>query len=194
MKYLFFIIFIIISCLHISNKEHYENCYEKYTIPAVIHFNIGPGPINLIKLYLDIAETSREFEKNNISLSFIDIKYDSPYEINYNSPNTEYLHDREVIHIYFVSNVIQNKNPIIAGYHKRVSDKAFVVISDFSQPTTLAHEIGHFFGLDHVNNKDNIMDDQRQKTNPNLHFEDKQVNKIKIGMKYQKMIKLQCNE
>jgi hypothetical protein len=57
----------------------------------------------------------------------------------------------KVIHVFVVGKLddIDHERPFIYGVTWRKGDRKFIIVSNAARERTLAHELGHFFGLPH---------------------------------------------
>ena len=57
----------------------------------------------------------------------------------------------KVIHVFLVGKLddIDHERPFIYGVTWRKGDRKFIIVSNAARERTLAHELGHFFGLPH---------------------------------------------
>jgi hypothetical protein len=65
------------------------------------------------------------------------------------------------LHVYVSDSLHLIPNRPLNGIQITTPHTGFVVLSSISRDTTLAHEIGHYLGLDHVTSLDNIMCSKR---------------------------------
>lgn len=61
--------------------------------------------------------------------------------------------------------------------HRKKPAKHWVIVAASARPSTLAHELGHFFGLDHSSVTDNVMSYSRTGAPPFL--DNKQIERVK---------------
>ncbi len=70
--------------------------------------------------------------------------------------------DSTAINVFFVDSLRDVDNPEryrMGVTWRKLSDlkKKYIVVASSARPTTMAHELGHYFGLDHTSVKNNLM-------------------------------------
>lgn len=70
--------------------------------------------------------------------------------------------ETSVVNVFFVESLRDVDEPsryrMGVTWRKLTSlGKKYVIVSSAARPTTMAHELGHFFGLDHTSVKNNLM-------------------------------------
>lgn len=94
------------------------------------------------------------------------------------------------LHVFMVSNIeigsARSGDRSVRGLHWRYSgvlrklrEREYVVVSGDAPVTTLAHEVGHFFGLDHSEREENLMCSCRR--GPRQIFSARQGSVIRAG-------------
>ncbi len=198
MKYILLFVFII-SCIF---QERYDlkksnNC-EIIQIPVVFHFNKNEPP-NYQKITDIISDSDLKLKSYGFEIKIASILFDAPLKLE----NEHYrpmlkLNIKKHINVYFVNDIVSNSTEYLAGiYYYLMSspDSDYIVISSIASKSTLIHEFGHYFGLDHENkDSENIMNENRDRDNNNLHFLQEQINKMKMKLILNKMIKYRCYE
>lgn len=185
MKYiLFFLICLIIACSHTTTIRKNDFHEKKIEIPLVIHLN--PNYISNINKFREELNKTYIILKNMGLILVVDsIKTDSPLIIKTHGIKKyrkffKLIKNDKKIHVFFVYDIkdkTETKKSIVVGIMCENGTKKYITISKESSQTTLAHEIGHYFGLGHINNKKNIMDQDR--TKDHYSFTHRQIKKIR---------------
>jgi hypothetical protein len=75
-----------------------------------------------------------------------------------------------VIHVFIVGELddIDHPGEVIRGvtWHTRSDDRKYIIVSTVAPERTLAHELGHFFGLPHSSYAVSIMNKRRRSSPP----------------------------
>lgn len=72
------------------------------------------------------------------------------------------------LHVFVADNVSLKTGDNLNGMHTPGFKNSFVVLSIAARSTTLAHEVGHFLGLEHEKDEDNVMCSNRHSSD--VHF------------------------
>lgn len=97
----------------------------------------------------------------DMSVKFYVVKVEQ-FELQEYSEDTDHILRRmsktpTALNIFYLNKVVVDEK-VVAGAYVQFPETHFIVISDASaRHKTLAHEISHFFGLEHVEDNSNIM-------------------------------------
>lgn len=163
-KHLFLLLFLFycsISCSALKHNNTAKPSDNIISFPVVFHITYQSDEEELIPKYWE-EYSEIAFSNNNIDLYIDEIIYDNP-------PSEAYDHDYDFyenkvndgrIHIFFIDEFylygeIRNTN----GLHVHINYcRSVILIKRDTDKLTIAHEIGHFFGLEHFfDNQLNIM-------------------------------------
>ena len=100
------------------------------------------------------------FAEGNIKLQLAEVKWDVPRTIlTYDRLLFDFrdlIDDRRTVHIFLVDSM-RSSTGFVRGMHIASACKSVIILTDTAEPLTLSHEVGHYFGLDHVDNEWNVM-------------------------------------
>jgi hypothetical protein len=169
---------LLSACAHNIERHNVENIYIivharsqhdlKVLMPALMRFS---SPI--------LADA-------RINIRIKEIRFDVPKVIVSSFDDDEFTkYDDGDIHVFFVHEFMMLNKSEIAGArlasHGSLCKRA-ILITDKTNWTTLAHEVGHFFGLDHdKDDESNIMHTGWRDRNP--VFSREQMNKMHTVIK-----------
>jgi hypothetical protein len=90
------------------------------------------------------------------------------------------------VHLFIVASLrdVDDRVSLRMGVHWRESqhpDEHFIIMAATARPTTLAHELGHFFGNPHSLVEDNVMSYSR--TGGAVFFDEAQIRRIRVSAK-----------
>jgi hypothetical protein len=149
--------FLIAACAHIPEPP--ENTI---VVQIVLHVESQNDADYLISSMLGTCK--KAFESANVVFDVVAVYHDIPTMVVEHDDNIISFRDLvydDSVHVFFVDQVQGAGNWNVAGLAVYWSDKpckSLIIIGDDYRDLTLAHEIGHFFGLDHrKKGKDNIM-------------------------------------
>lgn len=93
----------------------------------------------------------------------------------------------KVIHVFAVGKLddIDKVRPFIFGVTWRQGDRKFIIVSNVARERTLAHELGHFFGLPHSTYPISIMNKTPREEPPELErrFADEEIAVMKPNLR-----------
>ncbi len=97
-------------------------------------------------------------------------------------------HEKKVINVFFVRSLrdIHKPKRYIQGVHWRLRRnvrKRYVIVAANATPTTLAHELGHYFGLGHSQVLNNLMSYKRDDPSA-VAFDKRQGKRMRRSVKY----------
>jgi len=143
-------------------------------VTLIVHapIDINDNVFDENKIREHIAYAQSLFINSNIIFEKVIIVHDMPpYNVIYNSQfeNISIFHNlnsrsRNGIHIFIVNEIVDAKkyvkNKRIIGMqhskHQRSCQNTIFITNDTNEQT-FAHELGHYFGLRHINDTNNIM-------------------------------------
>lgn len=91
-------------------------------------------------------------------------------------------HDPGYVHVFLVDSIddLSEDDHVVGLYHSKASRSCtrIIVLTRDAKDNTLAHELGHFFGLNHVKQNDNIMHAPMNERAEEASFTARQLRKI----------------
>lgn len=136
---------------------------------------IGEQLAEVSRLYTPIGVTFRKTQSLKLppALSQLETRDDRDSLAAHLVPKT--------IHVMIVASLRDVDDPRLYRMgvhwrHRKQPAKHYIIVAESARPSTLAHELGHFFGLDHSTVTDNLMSYSRTGAPPFL--ENKQEERI----------------
>jgi len=169
--FVFLLIFAIFcGCAHNIDKSDFQ------TVSIVVHARSEHDVKKILPILLRHSEPV--LLDARIKLEIIEIRYEIPeLDVTFSDLDKFADFDDGNIHVFFVHEYRKSLSNKFAGiqYSKNWTPCApqIILITDKTSWTTLAHEIGHFFGLDHSSDLDNIMHSGNR--SKNADFNDSQI-------------------
>lgn len=138
------------------------------TIPLTRHVVRADGTyvVDTAFVELEIATANDLFKDAGIAFEFgSTVDTDGVYKALETRADRDKLADFRVaneVNVFFVDSLRDVDDPKLhrmgVTWRKLTDLKAkYIIVAASGSPTTLAHELGHFFGLDHVGQKNNLM-------------------------------------
>lgn len=127
----------------------------------------------------------KAFRGTNIYFEIVAVYEDVPMEdVPYETHSDNFVNlmvgEEGMVHIFVVHTATGRKNHSLAGLAVFRGCSNYILITDARRPYTIAHEVGHFYGLDHIPGEHNIMHSgDRQKP----HFSKTQIATMRRQMK-----------
>jgi len=177
------LILLLTSCLHVSDNSLTNRCDSNAGVYACQGLNVHNVKLIIhVPIYVDdddldvsriveyVAYAQTHFYNANIIFDDVEIVSDMPpYQLSYNTmfENIDVFHqvvinDPRGIHIFVVNSIHNIKKPNLEimglqySRYERSCRNAIFITGDVSKQTFM-HELGHYFGLQHVVDIDNIM-------------------------------------
>lgn len=153
---------------HVLKHENYNHS-NILVIPIVFHVrNKDDILIRIPKYWLTHSEPL--FLDGNIKPVIVGIRYDVPNlkpDIKNKKEMSKFFDKSNdgSIHIFFVENIKdKGKETLYNGVHEyKNMCESFILIQDKTEIKTMAHEIGHYLGLDHFYKSElNVMNDKNR--------------------------------
>lgn len=149
------------------------------------------------KILIVIAETEKKFESSRVSFPMYKIIFDVPMPI-YNMDIEKDVdlffnivnEDHGYIHVFFVDSINSEDHGPLAGAETRrvLPCSKLILLTDLQSDDTLAHEIGHFFGLSHHKNVHNVMNGGSTRSDKHTSFSKKQREHMRNKMRHYNLI------
>jgi len=177
------VFFLLIGCCNLSRYSHCETLTKQDdTIPIVLHLRSEKD--------LDVATKLLSYPKKTLLAHGINVYIDRVIfreegELDIvGTPEMERstLDEDEKIHIFFIDSLYGDDGEQLYGLHVNFSNrcKSYILIPDETTLSTIAHEIGHEFGLIHTEDRSNIMRSGERASDAT--FTKEQANIIREGM------------
>lgn len=137
------------------------------TIPITRHV-VRDGALVVDDSFMDleIATANSLFKDAGVAFAFSGVvEIDAVYKALETRDDRDKLADLRVekeVNVFFVDSLRDVDDPKLhrMGVTWRKLSKLsvkYIIVAASGSPTTMAHELGHFFGLDHVGQKNNLM-------------------------------------
>lgn len=145
-----------------QQKSNVQRGGQLITIPYQIHlFQSGSGNTNLTlaEIYSEIDSVNSFYA--NAGLEFVEcmapqiVNDDYYYDFDYNLHDADVLNQYytpNVVNMYFANTVTSSNGSALCGYSQFPPSEDYVVMASncATNGSTLAHELGHLFGLPHT--------------------------------------------
>lgn len=151
---------------------------------------VGPSVIPLSVHYVTDAKNIRQkfnesLEKSNEVLMphgillvvwSEDLLYRLPHDVK-TKQDRQLLGGRVLrdgtLHVFFADTVSLKPGDGLNGVHTRAGEghRDFIILAKSARKTTLAHEVGHALGLDHMDTDDNVMSTGRDESKARFNSE-----------------------
>ena len=197
--------FSLISCHQLSRTIGAGQYAEQvdHDVPLILTFHIQPKTNHDRFIGKIVRRANSAFLDHGIRIISVNIIDDIEESfISWDSSSNEtgeniLLLERKTlaapheIHIFIVDKIIDVKDgnvSTVGFYHYDGKNKCkrSIYLTLSAKSITLAHELGHFFGLDHVNDIDNIMHAPLNRRRKSAGFSQKQIKAIvKSAKKYE---------
>ena len=141
-----------------------------------------------------LAAANRHFERLDVGfqLAGVDTLPATSLHIQTRGDRDALAEDRlggKVIHVFVIGQLddVDEENQIVYGvtWHQRRDDRKYIIVSAMALERTLAHELGHFFGLPHSSYAISIMN-KSARTDPPVEqrtFADEEIDAMKPALK-----------
>jgi hypothetical protein len=201
-----FLLLLVSSCTFTRTVLNKASCtidnqcagLTVYPVKLIIHAPLKNKNSFDIQRIIHYVEYACDTLKNsNIIIEDVIIVYDMPpTQISYNSKfeNLKTFHDEATnnpigIHIFIVDGIFdvhQENKKIIGMQHAdyAYSCKNVIFITEETTKQTFVHELGHYFGLGHDENTNNIMYKNSSQRDQNAFFNTKQYIKMNTTAKF----------
>lgn len=167
-KYIYIFLLAVLCLFTCTNEEYQTNIpnADILEIPIVFHVrNENDVNYRIPKYWNEMSEPL--FQSGRIRPIISEIRFDvpdvEPDIDNKDSRNKFYKMSKDGrIHIFFVDDIFHSNygKTIYHGIYKYKSMcNSYIIIQDNSDEKTIAHEIGHYLGLDHCMDAHNVMND-----------------------------------
>ena len=174
-------ILVFISSFFLFSCSHFQKNEKNTNINIVIHLHEKDSFYNISYKWIF---SKMLLQNGNIKAELKNIEFNSNFEqINISQKDdlkklTDLVNDNN-IHIFFIKELkSNNKKEVLRGFfYFRERCKKIILISDKANRSTIAHEIGHFFGLEHSTDSLNTMSTKQRKKNSK--FNEKQLKFMK---------------
>lgn len=138
------------------------------TIPITRHVVRADGALVVDDAFMDLEMSTANalFKDAGVAFAFGGVvEIDAMYKALETRDDRDKLADLRVekeVNVFFVDSLRDVDDPKLhrMGVTWRKLSKLsvkYIIVAASGSPTTMAHELGHFFGLDHVGQKNNLM-------------------------------------
>ena len=164
---------IINSCHHTIGTSH----PDPINVSVVFHVRDQIDVIKNIPIMLEVCR--KAFEGTGIELTIMAIYTDVPErDVEWKGDASNFravMNEQGVVHVFLIDKAQDRSGDGLAGLQVSRHCDNFILITNDQQEYTIAHEIGHFYGLIHIKNNRNIMHNG-SRINPS--FNDRQINRM----------------
>ena len=157
--------FLLISCANAPNSSK-QACSNKSLsntdISVVIHVR---SLSDLERASYLMEEPAKVFLSHGIKIHIDKIVFSNQSSIELDIVGTpdfrrEGFEEDEKVHIFFINTLYGDDDDELYGLHVKTANrcKTYILIPDNTDILTIAHEIGHEYGLSHSHDRNNVME------------------------------------